>query len=60
MTSADASFHHTFLLTYRSFTTTEEFLDLLFARFRVTMPTGLSAVEQTIWQERKQRPVQLR
>lgn len=56
----DSSFNNTFLLTYRSFTTTEELLNLLFARFRISMPPGLSSIEQEIWVEKKQRPIQLR
>jgi son of sevenless-like protein len=47
-------------MTYRSFTTTEEFLDLLFARFRVKMPPGLSPDEQQVWAEKKQTPIRLR
>jgi son of sevenless-like protein len=56
----DPTFNNTFLMTYRSFTTTEEFLDLLFARFRVKMPPGLSPDEQQVWAEKKQTPIRLR
>ncbi|CEH16051.1 Ras1 guanine nucleotide exchange factor [Ceraceosorus bombacis] len=56
----DPTFNNTFLMTYRSFTTTETFLDLLFARFRIRMPPGLSPEEQTVWTEKKQTPIRLR
>ncbi|KDN46450.1 hypothetical protein K437DRAFT_107336 [Tilletiaria anomala UBC 951] len=56
----DANFNNTFLLTYRSFTTTHELLDLLFARFRIAIPSSLSALEQEMWVEKKQQPIQLR
>lgn len=56
----DAPFNNTFLLTYRSFTTTEKFLELLFERFRVKMPENLNPAEAQSWAEKMQRPVQLR
>lgn len=56
----DAPFNSTFLLTYRSFTTTETFLDLLFKRFKVMMPEGLTPAEQLLWTDKTQRPIQLR
>lgn len=58
--SFDASFNNTFLMTYRSFTTTEEFLQLLFERFRIEPPPDLSNDEIDIWIEKKQKPVRLR
>lgn len=58
--SFDASFNNTFLMTYRSFTTTEEFLQLLFERFRIEPPQDLNNDEVEIWIEKKQKPVRLR
>lgn len=56
----DPTFNSTFLLTYQSFTTTDEFLDLLFARFRTERPSSLSSEEQALWVEKRQRPIQFR
>lgn len=56
----DASFSTTFLMTYRSFTTTEEFVELLFARFRLKEPQGLTEEEREIWAQKKQSIVRLR
>lgn len=56
----DASFNTTFLMTYRSFTTTDELLDLLFARFRIKEPPGLTLEEHEQWVEKKQRPIRFR
>lgn len=56
----DSSFNSTFLMTYRSFTTTEILLDLLFARFRIQEPPGLTLDEHEMWIEKKQRPIRFR
>ncbi|PWN34271.1 ras GEF [Meira miltonrushii] len=56
----DSSFNSTFLMTYRSFTTTEILLDLLFARFRIQEPDGLTLDEHEMWIEKKQRPIRFR
>ncbi|RKP27015.1 ras guanine nucleotide exchange factor domain-containing protein [Syncephalis pseudoplumigaleata] len=56
----DTTFVNNFLLTYRSFTTSEEFLNLLFKRFQVQPPPGLTAEEMEIWRSKKQKPIQLR
>jgi hypothetical protein len=56
----DANFTTTFLMTYRSFTTTMEFFDLLFQRFNLQIPPGLQPDERAIWMEKKQKPVRLR
>ncbi|CDU26462.1 related to Guanyl nucleotide exchange factor Sql2 [Sporisorium scitamineum] len=58
--SRDASFNNTFLMTYRSFTTTQTLLDLLAQRFRIRPPEGLSEEELALWTEKKQIPIQLR
>ncbi|KAI0235731.1 hypothetical protein L0F63_005550 [Massospora cicadina] len=56
----DTSFIATFLLTYRSFTSTVEFFDLLFRRFNLQCPPGLQPDEQEQWREKKLTPVRLR
>lgn len=56
----DSSFNSTFLMTYRSFTTTDILLDLLFARFRIQEPPGLTLDEHEKWIEKKQRPIRFR
>ncbi|EPQ30337.1 uncharacterized protein PFL1_01863 [Pseudozyma flocculosa PF-1] len=58
--SFDTSFNNTFLMTYRSFTTTEELLELLFARYRIAPPDGLTEDELGVWTEKKQKPIRLR
>ncbi|TKY89315.1 hypothetical protein EX895_001846 [Sporisorium graminicola] len=58
--SFDASFNNTFLMTYRSFTTTQTLLDLLAQRFRILPPDGLSDEELVLWTEKKQMPIRLR
>lgn len=58
--SFDASFNNTFLMTYRSFTTTQTLLDLLAQRFRILPPEGLSEDELALWTEKKQIPIRLR
>jgi son of sevenless-like protein len=56
----DTSFIMTFLLTYRTFTNTVEFLDLLFRRYSLTCPIGLQPDDQELWREKKLKPVRLR
>ncbi|KAL1916088.1 uncharacterized protein VTP21DRAFT_6092 [Calcarisporiella thermophila] len=56
----DANFMATFLLTYRSFTTTHELFEMLKARFLMSPPDGLSPGELAVWNERKLTPVRLR
>ncbi|KAI9595738.1 hypothetical protein BDF19DRAFT_495756 [Syncephalis fuscata] len=56
----DTTFINNFLLTYRSFTTTEEFMDLLFKRFQIQPPSGLSPEDLELWRKKKQTPVRLR
>ncbi|KAJ1026749.1 hypothetical protein NDA16_002046 [Ustilago loliicola] len=58
--SFDASFNNTFLMTYRSFTTTQTLLDLLAQRFRILPPEGLNEEELALWTEKKQIPIRLR
>ncbi|MGP6532154.1 hypothetical protein, partial [Klebsiella pneumoniae] len=58
--SFDASFNNTFLMTYRSFTTTRTLLDLLAQRFRILPPRDLTKEELAMWTEKKQIPIRLR
>lgn len=58
--SFDASFNNTFLMTYRSFTTTTNYLEMLFDRFRIQSPPELTPSELNHWAERKQKPIRLR
>lgn len=56
----DATFTATFLTTFKTFTTTDEFLRLVMQRYRITPPPGLTPEQHTVWTERKQRPTRLR
>ncbi|RCI06127.1 hypothetical protein CU098_011230 [Rhizopus stolonifer] len=56
----DMSFSNTFFLTYRSFCTSDEFLDLLEARFNVQPPPGLTEEELKLWRGKKQKLIRLR
>jgi hypothetical protein len=50
----------TFLLTYRSFATTNQFFTLLFRRFNISPPPGLNSSELAQWTDRKLTPIRLR
>lgn len=54
------SYNNTFLMTYRSFTTTGELLDLLFDRCGIAPPLGLTDEEMEIWVTQKQFPIRIR
>ncbi|KAF9178195.1 hypothetical protein BGZ51_008030, partial [Haplosporangium sp. Z 767] len=56
----DPNFVATFLLTYRSFATTEQVFALLFRRFTITPPMGLDQSELEQWTEMKLTPIRLR
>ncbi|KAG9321591.1 hypothetical protein KVV02_001735 [Mortierella alpina] len=56
----DSNFIATFLLSYRSFTTTKELFHHLFLRFTIQPPLGLDAEEMEIWTEKKLTPIRLR
>lgn len=56
----DMNFINTFLLTYRSFCSSMELLDLLEARYNLQCPPGLTEEEATIWEEKKLKLVRLR
>jgi hypothetical protein len=54
------SFIANFLLTYRSFCTTEEFVELLQERYNLAPPEELTPDELEIWTDKKQKLVRLR
>ncbi|KAI7893884.1 ras guanine nucleotide exchange factor domain-containing protein [Mucor mucedo] len=56
----DSKFNSTFLLTYRSFCTTEELFDELFQRYQLVPPEELTSEELEIWREKKLKLVRLR
>ncbi|KAG0786214.1 hypothetical protein G6F62_008052 [Rhizopus arrhizus] len=56
----DAKFNVTFLLTYRSFCTTEELFNELFKRYQMAPPEGLTNDEIETWKEKKLKLVRLR
>ncbi|KAI9101686.1 ras guanine nucleotide exchange factor domain-containing protein [Phlyctochytrium arcticum] len=58
--SLDPDFTLTFLLTYRSYTNSIEFMDLLTQRFNIQPPQHLTAQEYDQWVEKKLTPVRLR
>lgn len=56
----DPTFNATFLITYRSFATPEQVIELLRARYTLAPPDDLSEDELKDWQDRKQKPIKLR
>ncbi|CAO3564325.1 unnamed protein product [Mortierella alpina] len=56
----DANFVATFLLTYRSFATTEQFFTLLFRRFSISPPAELTPSQLAHWTDLKLTPTRLR
>ncbi|KAI9266012.1 ras guanine nucleotide exchange factor domain-containing protein [Sporodiniella umbellata] len=56
----DAKFNTTFLLTYRSFCTTEELFNELFQRYQLCPPDSLSSEETEVWNEKKLKLIRLR
>ncbi|KAI8982521.1 ras guanine nucleotide exchange factor domain-containing protein [Pilobolus umbonatus] len=56
----DSKFNITFLLTYRSFSTTEELFEELFQRYQLQPPENLFPEEYEIWKEKKLKLVRLR
>ncbi|KAI9276236.1 ras guanine nucleotide exchange factor domain-containing protein [Sporodiniella umbellata] len=58
--TADTNFIATFLLTYRSFCTSEEFVTLLEERYHLRPPERLTPDQLELWTERKQKLVRLR
>ena len=56
----DSAFNSTFLLTYGSFTTKEEFFTLLMQRFNLSPPENLTEADIDVWQNRKIIPIRFR
>ncbi|KAG1743304.1 ras guanine nucleotide exchange factor domain-containing protein [Suillus paluster] len=57
---SDPTFIKTFLMTYKSFTTLDDFFDHLVRRFRIQTPEGLSLTESEEWRKLKQHIIQMR
>ncbi|KAI9300165.1 ras guanine nucleotide exchange factor domain-containing protein, partial [Cunninghamella echinulata] len=55
----DMNFNNTFLLTYRSFCTSMELLDLLEGRYNLSPPPELTETELEIWKQKKLKLVRL-
>ncbi|CAO1634614.1 unnamed protein product [Parajaminaea phylloscopi] len=58
--SFDATFNNTFLMTYRSFTSTSVLLQMLYNRALISAPPDLTEEELDDWAVRRQEPTQLR
>ncbi|KAF8158224.1 ras guanine nucleotide exchange factor domain-containing protein [Crassisporium funariophilum] len=58
--ASDPTFSKAFLMTYKSFTTLNEFFDLLVARFRIQAPENLTQSEREEWGKLKQHVIQMR
>ena len=56
----DSNFNNTFLLTYRSFTTSRELFELLVKRFNIQPPEGLSNSDYEAWRDRKLKFIRFR
>ncbi|RCI05161.1 hypothetical protein CU098_001361, partial [Rhizopus stolonifer] len=56
----DMNFNSTFLLTYRSFCTSLQMLELLEERYNIQPPPGLTAKELETWVTKKQKLIRLR
>lgn len=56
----ELSYRHAFLTTLNTFTTADEFFDLLIERYEMDHPQDLNADEFEDWKKRKLRPVQTR
>lgn len=59
-TSADTAFFQAFLLTYRSFVTTDNLVELLLERYHIEAPSDLTDEQMKEWKLRKQTPIRLR
>jgi len=56
----DTAFFQAFVLTFRSFTSGDELMDLLLERYNIQPPPGLNAGEVIDWTKQKQTPIRLR
>jgi son of sevenless-like protein len=57
---ADTAFFQAFLLTFRSFTTGSELVELLFDRYMLEPPDSLDERQYAEWKKMKQTPIRLR
>ena len=57
---ADRVYLEAFFMTFKSFTTLSELVDLLIARYRIQPPDGLKPEEHDEWVKLKQNIIQLR
>jgi son of sevenless-like protein len=48
------------MLTFRSFTSGDELLDLLFERYDIAEPAGITELQLVDWKKQKQTPIRLR
>lgn len=60
MSAPDTAFFQAFLLTFRSFTTGDELLDLLMERYNIAPPRDLTEAQLADWKKQKQIPIRLR
>ena len=56
----DTKYTSTFMITYRSFTTSSRLMELLIDRFHLEIPSDLEESKFQQWEELKRTPVQLR
>ncbi|ORY87394.1 hypothetical protein BCR35DRAFT_330390 [Leucosporidium creatinivorum] len=56
----DSNYLSAFLMTYRTFCTSHDLLDLLIERFLIEAPEGLTVEEMKEWETRKLRPIRAR
>ena len=56
----DGYFVYAFILTYRTFTKAETFLELLYKRYHLEYPDGLNEKQKTVYHKKKIIPVRLR
>ncbi|KAH9446107.1 hypothetical protein MJO29_012441 [Puccinia striiformis f. sp. tritici] len=56
----DVPFLRVFLMTYRTFTTSHDFLDLLIERYHQPPPPNLLAEELQLWTDQKQKVIKIR
>lgn len=58
--TVDSNYLSTLLMTYRTFCTSHQLLDLLIQRFQVEAPMGLVLEDMKVWETRKLRPIRAR
>lgn len=58
--SADRAYNDAFLMTYRTFCTSEELLSRLKDRYNIEPPPGMQPGEYKLWVEQKQKLVRIR